>query len=369
MTTPDPRNTIAGWCFTAQEISDALSNGHMPNPSIDLSNPCNLNCPYCYVEEKNSRRKVRKPNELTFEETLAVIDDLAASRAKTINIVGAGEPTIDPHFNDVIEYIHKKGVWIVLFTNGIALANNPALVRHLYQCEVSVVLKMNSFSPEIQDLVSGREGYAKKRDSCLDLLLDSGFGSHEPTRIAADIMVFKGNLEEIPRIHGWCRANNVFPIAGEFIPTGRTEGGTFQGLGAISEFDEDRRQRIGELLQPISASERLWLAAQLAAIDKRHGIGRNSNFAYYGGGICTQILGLYIDIEGNIWPCVARKRREGSVLVGGLLGNVRRGDLPSRVWKEHPYMTELRRGFDGGCPYKAPLRHELVRVVSNETQF
>ena len=78
------RNSIAGWFFSDEEITSALSNGHMLNPSIDLSNPCNLNCAYCFIEEKNSTRKIRKPNELTHEEVINVIDDLHSCGAKTI---------------------------------------------------------------------------------------------------------------------------------------------------------------------------------------------------------------------------------------------------------------------------------------------
>jgi 2-iminoacetate synthase ThiH len=59
----------------------------MLNPSIDLSNPCNLNCPCCFIEEKSSAREVRKPNELSVRETLQVVDDLASAGAETVNIV------------------------------------------------------------------------------------------------------------------------------------------------------------------------------------------------------------------------------------------------------------------------------------------
>ena len=47
----------------------------MLNPMLDLSNPCNLNCPYCYIEDKNSPRKKRKPNELTLGETKKIIEE------------------------------------------------------------------------------------------------------------------------------------------------------------------------------------------------------------------------------------------------------------------------------------------------------
>ena len=349
------RNSIAGWFFTADEIASTLSNGHMLNPSIDLSNPCNLNCPYCYIEEKNSARKLRKPNELTHKEIVSVIDDLQSCGAKTINIVGAGEPTIDPHFEEVIKLIASRGLTTVLFTNGIRFYHQPDLVEFLYDSNVSVVLKYNAISDEMQDLVAGRLGYTKKRNAALDHLIDAGFAAHEPTRLGIDIIVFRGNLEEVPEIHRWARARNIFPIAGEFIPTGRTENGGFQGFKSLEAVSERERDQVVKMLQPITSGERRALLDKLLEIDNVFGIGRADHYAYFGGGICTQILGLYIDIDGNIWPCVARKKRVGQQMASGLLGNVRNGDKPSAIWLDDSYLKKLRMDFSGGCPYKPPL--------------
>ena len=96
-------NSIAGWTFSEQEIHQAINEYRLLNPSIDLSNLCNLNCPYCFTEGKNSERKLRLPNELSIDDTISILGDFASSGAKTINIVGAGEPTIDPHFELVVQ--------------------------------------------------------------------------------------------------------------------------------------------------------------------------------------------------------------------------------------------------------------------------
>jgi len=348
-------NAIAGWDFTRTKICAALQQGSMLNPSIDLSNACNLNCPYCFIEEKNSARKIRKPNELTLDETLFVIDDLASAGAETINIVGAGEPTIDPHLRAVIEHISGLGLTTVIFTNGIALASSPELVDFLYMHRVSVVLKWNSFRAEVQDLVAGRTGYTAKRDQAFELLLDRGFAACLPTRLGIDTIVFHGNITEVSTIHDWARRNNIFPIAADYIPTGRTEDGTFQGFAAVQFLDPPDQSRVAQLLAPPGPQERAQLDHELRVIDQRYAVARPPHYAYYGGGICTQILGLYVDINGSIWPCVARKMVWQGKISDSPLGNVRRGDLPSAVWRNHAYMHHIRRSFDGGCPYKSPL--------------
>lgn len=352
-----PRNSLTGWLFSADQIRRATANGDMLNPSIDLTNACNLNCAYCYVEEKNSRRKARRADELSLQETLELLRDLSSCGAKTINIVGAGEPTIDPHFTRVIDAIADLDMIPVVFTNGILLASRYSLCGFLYSRNASVVLKYNSISPAKQDAVAGRKHYSTKRDQALSNLLEVGFASSMPTRLGIDIIVFRGNLCEIPQIHSNCRQQNIFPIAAEFIPTGRTDGGTFHGQSALLGLSTEASSLASRLLQPISDEERLGLLAELASIDATYGIGRPPAFAYFGGAICTQLLGLYIDIGGDIWPCVARKKKilSGPGFTAGLLGNFRRGDRPSEIWRRNAYIRRLREHFTGACPYKAPL--------------
>jgi len=289
-----------------------------------------------------------------------VIDDLYSCGAKTINIVGAGEPTIDPYFEDVIKYISKKGMVTVLFTNGIKLASKSELVGFLYDHNVSPILKYNSISNDVQDLVAGQKGYAKKRNAALEMLIAKGFNKGEPTRLGIDMMAFRGNWEELPKIHQWCRENNIFPIAGDYIPTGRTDNGIFEGIKALNAFDSASLQKTINLLQPISGKQRLELLNKLDSIDNKYGISRAGCFSYFGGAKCTQILGLYIDIEGNIWPCIARKKKLNGHLQNGLMGNVRERIKPSEIWRYNNYLKHLRANYNGGCPYKPTLQQEAL---------
>ncbi len=353
---PDLRNTMAGWSFAKEQLASALSGASMLNPSLDLSNPCNLNCPYCFIEEKNSARKIRKPDELSVAELLAAVDDFKEAGARTVNLVGAGEPTIDPAFQEVVGRISSNGMITVLFTNGIRLAYDQSLVDFLYEHRVTVVLKYNAISEEVQDLVAGRPGYSKKRNQALENLQDRGFNAHEPTRLGLDIMAFKGNLNEIPEIHRLCRSRSILPIVGDFIPTGRTESGHFVGYESVRTMAAPERLRVPDVLQPLSAQERFDLFERLRQIDREEfDIDRGPSAAYYGGGICTQILGVYLDIQGDIWPCVARAQLWEGRLLPQRLGNVRQGDRSSSVWRTHPYMMLVRDKYDGGCPYKSPL--------------
>ncbi len=350
------RNCLAGWTFSDAEIAAARSGKLLLNPSLDLGNPCNLNCAYCFVEEKNSTRKIRFSDEMTADETFSIINDFADNGAKSVNLVGAGEPTIDPLFPTVIERISARGMTAVVFTNGIFLGQRAKLVDMLYERGATVVLKFNSQNAEKQDAVAGRRGYSAARDAALNRLLDRGFSAHCPTRLALDVIVFRGVITELPDILRMCRNSNIFPIIADFIPTGRTDHGHFVGHAALQTLEPNLRRLAADLLEPPTPEERFEIFNDLARVDRdQFEVERTQPCAYYSGSPCTQILGVYVDNHGNIWPCVARSRVTAHGLQSALLGNVRKGDLPSTVWLTDPYLKALREQYTGACPYKSSL--------------
>ena len=343
---------LAGWDFDSNLIVQALKTLRMPNPSLDLSNACNLNCPYCFIEEKNSERKARRPYELSIDETFAILEDFVAAGALTVNLVGAGEPTVDPHFEAIISRIAELGLTTVLFSNGIAIAEKPLLADFLFQHRVTIVLKFNSFDATVQDLVAGRTSYTVLRDKALVSLQKCGFAKSSPTRLGLDTVAVQGNLHELPQLQKFCRENNLFPIIADYIPAGRTDAGVFQGHAAISAAKSGQETMVAELLQPLQPQQRITLRNSLKNVDKSFGIVSQGQCAYFSGAACTQTLGVYVDILGNIWPCVAKQQ----LGIGRIpLGSIRSGDKPSAIWKQHPTLTRIRDGFSGNCPYKTAL--------------
>ena len=348
---PTPRRTrpsIEAWTFSDEELAEAQAGARLLNPSLDLSNACNLNCSFCFVEDLASSAKTRRPGELTLAESLAVVDDFASAGARTVNLVGAGEPTIDPHFLEIVRRIHSHGMRTMLFTNGIAIARNPLLARQLASLDVSVCLKLNSRDPERQDRIVGRQGYARQRDAALDALLAAGLASGRPSRLGVDVLVIQETLSEIPTLYTWCIEANIFPLLAEYIPTGRTAG----GAKPLAPFDDSAMSRL-------SREQRVALAERLAEIDQCHGLSASpATCAYFGGTVCTQLLGVYVDIMGRVWPCVARTQvhANGMAATHEPLGSVRTtGQTAALLWSSHPYMAFLRTTYNGRCPYKLAI--------------
>lgn len=322
--------------------------------SIDLGTICNLNCVYCFTQGSSACSTNKNVTPLTDAELTFVLNDLACAGVRTVSVVGAGEPTLSSSFFRFVSRATELDMAVVLFTNGIALSQDSKLVSFLFDVGAAVVMKLNSRRPELQDAVVGRKGYAAVRDRALKELIRTGYNASDPTRLGVDTLVFKGNLSEVPEIHRWCRENNVYPLTAEFIPAGRTTGG-FAEFGIPKPgLDSTMRVIAEEALRPISSVERSGLVQTLRQIDDHHGIVQAGERAYFGGGPCTQLLGVYVDFQGQVWPCVAKRRLLEPF--DKPIGSIRSGDKPSDAWRRSPYLQWLRDSYTGACPYKPLLK-------------
>ncbi len=126
---------------------------------IEVTSHCNLNCKHCYIKD-NSKR-----NELTFQECCRIIDELTDAGCLWLTFTG-GEPFVRPDFLDIYTYAKRKGLLIVIFTNGTMITR-----------EISDYLKeFKPFYLEISLYGMSRETYknvtgsADNYDRCMDAI-------------------------------------------------------------------------------------------------------------------------------------------------------------------------------------------------------
>jgi len=335
-----------GWDFTEAEILDAIRSHRLLNPAMELAtNACPWNCPFCFTEapDNPAGQKRRLQNELTLEERLSLIDQAADLGTRTINFVGAGEPTIDPYFWTLLERMVHHGITPIVYSEGALRLSQPEFVRRLKGLGATVVLKMNSLhDEEYQDsIVAGesssksipRVNYTRLRNRALDLLLSEGFAAHEPTRLAFDTIVTKRNISEIVELHRFARDQNIFVLLIHYLPSGRS-----------TDKPEDA----------ITKNELFALFGRLADIDKvEYGIEHRATFPYAGGVPCSiRGLGLYTKIQGLAFDCPGELHS---------LGNVRTEPL-AEVWQR---VRPITQHFNGGC-----LPRELAwRRLEQENVF
>ena len=94
-----------------------------PRPVViwNLTRRCNLKCRHCYTTSAD----VAFPGELSTEQALAVIDDLAAFKIPAL-ILSGGEPLSRPDFFEIAEYARPRVRYLALSTNGTKIEGDVA---------------------------------------------------------------------------------------------------------------------------------------------------------------------------------------------------------------------------------------------------
>lgn len=95
-------------------VTEWLKTGRTGPILVEISPTgfCNAQCPWCSFNGKKSKEKI---NHLVLRSALI---EMAAMGLKAVNWTGGGEPSIYPHFADVVKLAHELGLEQGLFTNG-----------------------------------------------------------------------------------------------------------------------------------------------------------------------------------------------------------------------------------------------------------
>lgn len=322
--------TMRGWDFSRREVEQAIAAHRLLNPALELaSNVCPWNCSFCFTESPSNLqgRKRRLQREMSLEKRLALVDQVAALGARSVNFVGAGEPTIDPDFFTLLARIADHGMTPIVYTEASLKLQNRKFVSRLDEIGATVVVKVNSLDNEAyQDAivagVTGRKpslgrSYTSGRNRAIEVLIEQGFTDSNPTRLAFDTIACRQNLHEIEDLHRYARMRNIFLLLVNFLPSGRSDLGHFDAL---------------------SRQEQFALFERLARLDEEEfGLIHRSHFPYGGGVPCTiRGLGLFVKIEGQVFDCPGE---------GQFLGHLER-DLLADIWKKARPITST---FNGGC--------------------
>ncbi|MFH1857481.1 MAG: radical SAM protein [Candidatus Omnitrophota bacterium] len=98
--------------------------------SLELTFRCNLRCRHCYVNRPVSEAAAKK-EELTFKELRRILDEAVDCGLLNLLLTG-GEPFLRPDFKTIYRYCQKRGIAVVLGTNGTLITDELAnfLAQH-----------------------------------------------------------------------------------------------------------------------------------------------------------------------------------------------------------------------------------------------
>ena len=125
--------------------------------SLTITNHCNLRCRMCgqWSEEGYIRcNNATLSHEMSLREWKAVVDELADHNTPMVLLRG-GEPFMFPGVVELLEYIHEKGMFILIDTNGTLLKQHAEDIVRIGNIHLTISV---DGSEEIHDSVRGVQG-------------------------------------------------------------------------------------------------------------------------------------------------------------------------------------------------------------------
>jgi len=174
-------------------------------PVVTITSACNLDCPICYVHNKND-----SAFHMGVDDFKQILAHLVADHGGELDIVNftGGEPTVHPHFLDFLELAHQAGIHrVTICTNGVRLAKDEALVKRLGELGARIALSFDSLEKEADFQLQGANLLGIKL-RCLELLekykvnttlipvMTQGVNDHEIGRII-EIALAKPNIRHM----------------------------------------------------------------------------------------------------------------------------------------------------------------------------
>lgn len=114
---------------------------------------CNLRCTYCYQDAM-----VRKPNELTTEEGINLVDQVVEAGASTLIFTG-GEPFSRRDLLEIARYAKRQGLQVNVITNGLYV--NAKNVHKLVGIFDRFTISLDHGVPEHHDRHRGRGSWKR----------------------------------------------------------------------------------------------------------------------------------------------------------------------------------------------------------------
>lgn len=304
--------------------------------SWNLTKRCNLACAHCYID---AGAREKGTGELSAEESIGILHQLAAVNREAVLILTGGEPLLRKDIFDLLEEASRLGFWTVLGSHGGLL--DGATADRLIACGLKGVgVSVDSLDPETHNRFRGIKKAWEKTISAIDVMRD------KKLPFLIETTVTQSNQSELGELAAFAAekkaaALNVFFL----VPTGR--GANLSDL--TPDQYESTLTQLARLQNDYSG--KLLINAKCAPHYRRvvweldHGSPFVRTFS--GGGCPAGTYYCRITPEGNVTPCPYMPLS---------VGNLREKNFKA-VWETDPVLAEFRTAKLGGrcgdCEFNA----------------
>lgn len=262
--------SLEGYLF-----ADENENDEIWSLRLETNENCNLLCKYCYASATSGN----EDKFVDFNTIKMVIEQAVPLGLKSVIFIGSGEPLLYTYIFEVFAYLKTLSIIPVIITNGTLISEEIA--KKLFALNVSILMKYDSMSPDIQDHLSGKIGTGKKIRRALSNLQKAGYKNEQ--KLGLSFVATKINIADATDFWRFCRQNKIFP--------------NIEKIG-----DEGRAKEQEDFL--LDADSFLQLKHQLSEIDKELGYSWDPCMPLPGVG-CNQFLySCYVSFKNQkITPC------------------------------------------------------------------
>jgi radical SAM protein with 4Fe4S-binding SPASM domain len=313
------------------------TKGKLRSLWIEIPSHCHLYCDYCFANSNRKAENNQNQNNLKEVDYIKILEDFKKAGGKYLGIPGKGEP-FHPKNRKLVKKIIEKAdalnIETTIFTSGDALfyeisdynmyetivsdKPNYELLDFLYSKKVKLLIKYNSQKPDIQDYLVSTNGYTEARRKALEILMGKPYELNKKKRLGIVTSIMDANRDEIVDLYSFAKKNNLIFDCDTVLPRGR--GKKF--LDKSCTLNENEYYAIFNYIYKMEKT------------DDRPG-------GTYVGLSCNRIFHhLYIDIEGNVLPCIGCTNTRHKDLI---LGNIKDESLKS-LW-ENSNRTDLKNNY------------------------
>ncbi|MEI7925462.1 MAG: radical SAM protein [Chloroflexota bacterium] len=243
---------------------------------------CNLHCAHCYTDSFDEAY----PDELTTEEALAMVDDLA-DLGSPVLLISGGEPLRRRDLFEVATHARARGMRVVISTNGTLITAEKA--ARLKEVGVSYVGISIDGRPATHDKFRGMLGAFEASMAAIKHCQEVGLN------VGLRYTLTRANIADLPWLFELMVERDVHRLCiYHLAPTGR--GAKIQGFAPSSEETRAAVDTIFERTRALDASgfhvdvltadnhaDAAYLSLHLARTDPERGASVHQMLAWNGG--------------------------------------------------------------------------------------
>jgi radical SAM protein with 4Fe4S-binding SPASM domain len=288
----------------------AVSSVHLSYPLsevfLEITSQCNLRCPHCYGGFGF------KSHDLTTDEWKRIIDELAALNVSEI-VLSGGEPLCHKDVFELISYMRKKPMRIVLSTNGTLIDEDVA--DEIKRLSIkSVRVSLDGPNAQIHDSFRGVKGTYDKAVKAVQLLRE------RKVHVRINSCITKENFRYLPEMQQLFRKLSVNEHSFFIVYfTGRRASSITRTL----LFSPDDRKELEYICKNLGVT---------ATAPEEEGSTTDSNYVI---NCNVGRVHLVIAPNGDVLPCLVFDRERF------VLGNVKRNSI-REIWENSEMLNMLR---------------------------